>query len=230
MPEESDLDAIESRLNYRFGDRSQLLMALTHRSWVNETASGQHYERIEFLGDAILGLVISEWLYERYPDLPEGQLSKKKSYLVSEPVLARWAAELGLGEVMRLGVGEDRSGGRTKPSLLADVMEAVLGVVYLENGLPAVRSVLEPLIEPVVADDIEETDVAGAKSTLQEVTQSRGMELPDYRHVAEEGPDHDKKFHVECWVDGQRISEGAGASKKQAEQSAARAALSSLNK
>ena len=109
-------------------------------------------------------------------------------------------------------------------------MEAVLGVVYLENGLPAVRSVLEPLIEPVVADDIEETDVAGAKSTLQELTQSRGMELPDYRHVAEEGPDHDKKFHVECWVDGQRISEGAGASKKQAEQSAARAALSSLNK
>ena len=230
MPEETDLDAIESRLNYRFRDRSQLQMALTHRSWVNETASGQHYERIEFLGDAVLGLVVSEWLYQRYPDLPEGQLSKKKSYLVSEPVLARLAAELGLGEVMRLGVGEDRSGGRAKPSLLADVMEAVLGAIYLEDGQAAVQSVLVPLIEPELADDIDETDAAGAKSTLQELTQGRGMELPDYRHVAEEGPDHEKKFHVECWVGGERISEGVGASKKLAEQRAARAALSSLNK
>ncbi len=229
MPTETKLDTFESRLGYHFRDRSQLQMALTHRSWVNERASGQHYERIEFLGDAVLGLAISEWLYQRYPGLPEGQLSKKKSYLVSEPVLARWATELGLGEVMRLGVGEGRSGGRSKPSLLADVMEAILGAIYLENGLDAVQSVLEPLIAPVLDDDVEETDTAGAKSTLQELIQSQGMELPEYRHVSEEGPDHEKKFHVECWVGGEKISEGAGASKKQAEQRAARAALSRLN-
>jgi ribonuclease-3 len=229
MLDDQELDAFESRLGYRFRDRSQLEMALTHRSWVNEKDTGQNYERVEFLGDAVLGLLTSEWLYERHPGAPEGRLSKMKSYVVSEPVLARWARDLGLGEALRLGVGEDRSGGRSKPSLLADALEAVLGVMYLESGLGSVKSVLEPLLVQTLGADLENADTAGFKSSLQELIQSRGIELPSYRHVAEEGPDHDKRFHVECWVDSQCISEGVGATKKQAEQRAARAALERMN-
>lgn len=223
------LATLESRLGYRFLDRSLLQMALTHRSWVHETGSGRHYERIEFLGDAVLGIVASEWLYRQYPSVPEGRLSKIKSHAVSEPVLAGWARDLGLGEHLRLGVGEDRSGGRDKPSLLADAMEAVLGALYLEGGLEPVRSVLNPLLESALSSDVVAALEGGSKSKLQEWVQSRGLELPEYRHVAEEGPDHDKRFHVECWIAGDRISVGAGATKKRAEQRAARAALRDLS-
>ena len=204
-------------------------MALTHRSWANEQNRHENYERIEFLGDAVLALVTSEWLYKRFPRASEGRLSKLKSYGVSEPVLAGWASDLGLGEELRLGVGEERSGGREKPSLLADAMEAILGAVYLDGGLEAVRAILVPLLDSTLDREFSEKHPSGSKSALQELLQGRGMGLPDYRHVAEEGPDHDKRFHVECWIDGRRLSEGSGATKKRAEERAARAALEVLS-
>lgn len=203
-------------------------MALTHRSWANEQGAEEHYERVEFLGDAVLDLVIAEWLYEAHPHGAEGELSKLKSHLVSEPVLARWARDLGLGGVLRLGIGEERSGGRNKTSLLADAMEAVLGAAYLDGGLTAVRQVIVGRLASIPETGPEDLLLTDAKTTLQELVQSSGQELPVYKHVSESGPDHEKRFFVECWLAGERISSGTGASKKQAEQAAARAALAAL--
>ena len=219
---------LEDRLGYTFVDPTLLAMALTHRSWANEQGLGEHYERAEFLGDAVLDLLVAHWLYSEYPEMAEGELSKLKSQLVSEPVLARWARALGLGTALRLGIGEDRSGGRDKPSLLADVVEAVLGGIYLDGGLEAARQVIEGWLSSGPAAGFAELLSVDAKTTLQELAQSQGLDLPVYRHVSEKGPDHEKRFFVECWLGGQLISDGSGASKKQAEQSAARAALATL--
>ena len=223
------LEDLQSRLSYRFMDLKQLEMALTHRSWVHEKNLGEHYERAEFLGDAVLGLIASEWLYRTHTDLAEGELSRLKSHVVSEPVLAEWASGFDLGAALRLGVGEDRSGGRTKKSLLADAMESVLGAVYLDGGLESVRSILEPLLVQTLGADHNGSLASAAKSELQELIQSQGIALPEYRHVAEEGPDHRKRFHVECWVEDRRVSVGSGATKKEAEQAAAHAALGALS-
>jgi len=219
---------VQERLGYTFVDPSLLAMALTHRSWANEQGLAGHYERTEFLGDAVLGMLVAHWLYAEHPGMAEGELSKLKSQIVSEPVLARWAHDLGLGKALRLGVGEDRSGGRRKPSLLADAVEAVLGGVYLDGGLEAARQVVHNWLASGPVEQFEELLSADSKTTLQELAQSQGMELPLYRHVSEKGPDHEKRFFVECWLGGERLSSGSGASKKQAEQSAARAALAAL--
>lgn len=219
---------LQGRLGYTFMDPTLLALALTHRSWANEQGLTEHYERVEFLGDAVLDLLVAHWLYAEYPEMAEGELSKLKSQLVSEPVLARWARTLGLGTALRLGIGEDRSGGRDKPSLLADVVEAVLGGIYLDGGLEAVRQVIYCWLASGPATGFDELLSADAKTTLQELAQSQGLELPVYEHVSERGPDHEKRFFVECWLGGERVSSGSGASKKQAEQSAARAALATL--
>lgn len=228
MLQTHSVDELQTRLGYRFDDPTLLEMSLTHRSWANEQGVGEHYERIEFLGDAVLGLLVAHWLYERFPAMAEGDLSKLKSYAVSETMLADWAESLELGDALRLGVGEDRSGGRAKQSLLADAMESVLGAVYLDGGMTAVGAVTGPWLEAVLANEPGELPVADAKTTLQELAQGRGEELPVYRHIAEEGPDHRKRFHVECWVGGTCLGVGTGPSKKQAEQSAAKAALIEL--
>ncbi len=228
MSKRQSIEDIQARLGYSFDDVELLETALTHRSWANEQGLEEHYERAEFLGDAVLDLLVAHWLFERYPEMAEGELSKLKSHLVSEPVLARWARQLGLGGALRLGIGERRSGGGDKPSLLADVLEAVLGAIFLDGGLEAVRNVTNGWLAsapPVPMEDLQMTD---AKTTLQELAQSQGLELPFYRHVSQEGPDHEKRFFVECWLDGEPVSTGSGASKKQAEQSAARAALTDL--
>lgn len=222
------LEDLQSRLGYRFGDPALLEMSLTHRSWANEQGVESNYERIEFLGDAVLGLLVAHWLYERYPDLAEGDLSKLKSYAVSETVLADWAESLELGSAMRLGVGEDRSGGRAKRSLLADAMESVLGAVYLDGGVTAAATVTHAWLESALTEEPDELSVTDAKTALQELAQSRGGEVPTYRLTAEEGPDHRKRFHVECWVGGRCLGAGTGPSKKQAEQRAARKALLEL--
>src|SRR5436305_7219174 len=137
---------LEERLGYRFKRLDLLDLAVTHRSWANERSIPEHYERLEFLGDSVLGLLSAEWLYVRYPELPEGELSKLKAQLVSRPSLARHAEEIGLGAALKIGVGEERSGGRTKASLLADSMEAVIGALYLDGGLEAARKIVEPLL------------------------------------------------------------------------------------
>jgi ribonuclease-3 len=215
------------RLGYAFDRRELVEEATTHRSYANEQETETQYERLEFLGDAVLGLVASEWLYERFDDLEEGPLSRLRSSLVSESALAFYARNSGLGEVLRLGVGEDRSGGRGKASILADAMEAVIGAVYLDGGLEAARELTVRLLEAGERER-ERHHHGDSKTVLQELSQARGLELPRYIHVAHEGPDHERLFMVDCWIDGERVGSGIGRSKKQAEQQAAAAALSEL--
>ena len=218
---------LEEALGYRFRDRELLGLALTHRSHANERGLPEHNERLELLGDAVLGLVVADWLFRAHPELPEGELSKRKSYLVSAPALAGFAAGLGVGRALRLGVGEERSGGREKPSLLADTLEALLGAVYLDGGVEPVRRIVAPFLEHVVErrSRVLETD---AKTRLQEELQGRGWPLPEYRLIAETGPDHAKSFVVECRIRDRPAGRGEGRSKKVAEQSAAAEALEGI--
>jgi ribonuclease-3 len=219
-----ELRAFERRLGYAFRDRDLLRLALTHRSFANEKGLGDQNERLEFLGDAVLDLVAASMLFDAHPGFPEGELSRRKSGLVSEPSLASLAEEVGLGELLRLGVGEERSGGRRKPSLLSDALEAVFGAVYLDGGLVAARSVIEPLLQRGM-ESIDDWDRRDPKTRLQELLQSQGISVPRYRLIAERGPDHAKTFTVECRIDGRIAGVGRGASKKAAEQEAAREAL-----
>ncbi len=220
--------SIEDALDYRFADPDLLKSALTHRSYSNERGEKENYERLEFLGDAVLGLVSSRWLYDRLEQEPEGQLAKRKSFLVSAPVLARFAESIGIGPEVRLGVGEARSRGRTKTSILADALEAVFGAVYLDGGLEAVREIIERFL----ADAVEERSSVfntDPKTRLQELVQARGWALPRYRVVTETGPDHRKRFTIECSVEGQVAGSAEGRSKKLAEQAAAIMALERLD-
>jgi ribonuclease-3 len=208
---------LEARLGYRFRRRELLDLALTHRSFANERGVAGNYERLEFLGDSVLGLLAAEWLFQEHPEEPEGRLSALKSALVSGPALARRAAELGVGPALRLGIGEDRSGGRDKSSLLADALEAILGALFLDGGLEAVRAAAEPMLVHSLS---EMEEIADAKTRLQEQAQARGLGLPVYRLLAEEGPDHEKRFTAEC-VLGTLVGHGEGSTKKRAEQRAA---------
>src|ERR1700743_2356981 len=178
----------EKRLGHRFRDPKLLELALSHRSHANEQGNDQHYERLEFLGDAVLGLVTADWLYGCHPGLPEGELSRLKAQLVSRGALARHAAEIDLGSVLRVGVGEERSGGRAKPSLLADSLEAVFGAVYLDAGLVVASKVILRMLTPMPAGEAH-TQLLGAdaKTRLQEIAQSHGQELPEYRHTGVSG-------------------------------------------
>ncbi|HEV7509520.1 MAG TPA: ribonuclease III [Thermoanaerobaculia bacterium] len=218
---------LEERLGYRFKRLDLLSLALTHRSWANEQGIPEHYERLEFLGDSVLGLISAEWLYIRYPELPEGELSKLKAQLVSRPALARHAEEIGLGSALKIGVGEERSGGRTKASLLADSMEAVIGALYLDGGLEVARKVVEPMMKTGFEERASQ-DLTDSKTQLQEVSQALGWALPEYRLTAASGPDHNKVFVVECWLAGELGGTGEGPSKKVAEQRAAADALARL--
>lgn len=217
----------EERLGYRFKRPDLLELALTHRSWANEKGVPEHYERLEFLGDSVLGLISAEWLYVRHPELPEGELSKLKAQIVSRPALAQNAEDLDLGSVLRIGVGEDRSGGRTKASLLADSMEAVFGALFLDGGLEAARKIIEPMLESAFEERATRT-VTDPKTQLQEVSQALGWDLPEYRLTASTGPDHNKVFVVECWLAGELAGTGEGPSKKAAEQRSAEDALAKL--
>lgn len=219
---------LEERLAHRFAEPALLELAVTHPSHAHEQGQGRHYERLEFLGDAVLGAAAAEWLYRRYPDLPEGHLSQLKSYLVSKPVLARHARRLGIGELLRLGVGEERSGGRRKASLLADAMEAVLGAVFLDGGFAAAQRVVQGLLIEAAAERGGQPVQVDAKTRLQELAQGRGWSLPEYRLVGEEGPDHEKTFRVECRLEQGSAATASGRSKKVAEQLAAAAVLAEL--
>jgi ribonuclease III len=220
------VELLEAALCYRFASRELLLRALTHRSYSNERGLDGNYERLEFLGDAVFGLITSRWLYDRLPELPEGELAKLKSHLVSATVLGARAQAIGLGQVLRLGIGEDRSGGRRKVSILADAMEAIFGAAYLDGGIPAARQVIEPIV--LAAYETFESSHSDAKTRLQELAQGARLGLPDYVLIEASGPDHDKLFTVECRIGGELFGRGEGKSKKTAEQVAARAALARL--
>ena len=219
--------SLELRLGYRFRRPELLDLALTHPSHAHEADGPGDYERLEFLGDAVLGAVAAEWLYASHPELPEGELSKLKSFLVAGPALAGHARDLGLGEGLRLGVGEERSGGRDKDSLLADALEAVFGGIFLDGGFEAARAAIQPLLVRAVAARTAPAAAAyfDAKTRLQEVVQARGWELPRYELAGESGPDHEKTFTIECRIEGHAAARGEGRSKKIAEQVAAAAVL-----
>ncbi len=218
---------IERALGHRFRRPELLQRALTHRSYANEKGLDRNNERLEFLGDAVLGVISVEWLYSGHPEVSEGELSKLNAWLVSEPVLAEHARRLDLGAHIKLGVGEARSGGCEKRSILSDAMEAAIGAVYLDGGLEAARRVVVPMLVEALPETGADR-LADAKSRLQEAVQARGWELPRYDLVAEEGPDHSKKFVVECRVRGAVAGVGSGRSKKEAERRAAAEALERL--
>jgi ribonuclease-3 len=220
-------EPLEKALGHVFEHRELLHRALTHRSFSNEQGESGNYERLEFLGDSVLGLVTARWLFERLPEAPEGDLAKLKGYLVSAPVLAGYARAIGLGERLRLGVGEDRSGGRDKDSILADAVEALFGAVYLDAGFKAARRVIEPVLRRALEakKKLTHTD---SKTLLQELSQARGWGLPVYEVVEESGPDHRKSFTVECRLKDEVVGQAEGRSKKSAAQSAAAQALAGL--
>jgi len=219
------LQALEARLGYRFHDPSLLDRALTHASHAHEhAASGAgHNEALEFLGDAVLGFAVADLLHRREPGGPEGVKSKRRAALVSAPSLAERAQRLGLPAVLRLGRGEEKTGGRKKANLWANAYEAVIAAIYLDGGLPAAFA----FVSAEFANDLGRAELPAedAKSALQELLQARGQPVPSYEVVAEEGPSHRRRFRVECRVTGEPVGVGEGPSKKAAQQEAARAAL-----
>jgi len=220
---------VEAALGHTFADRELLRVALTHRSYSNERDEDENYERLEFLGDSVLGLVAARWLYHRFPEKSEGELAKLKGFLVSARSLAAYARAIDLGPEILLGVGEDRSGGRAKSSILCDVVESLIGAVYVDAGFDAAREVVEPLLEHAL-EERSRGPHADFKTALQERTQARGWGLPKYRVAEESGPDHEKEFTVECSVDGRTLATARGRSKKRAAQAAAAEALEKLDR
>jgi|GraSoiStandDraft_14_1057315.scaffolds.fasta_scaffold162771_2 ribonuclease III len=227
LKKEPQLLLVEKELAYSFADASLLTRALTHVSYNREKSAG-HNEVLEFLGDAVLDLAISDLLIRSFPEKSEGDLSKMRAALVNSAALAEKAALLNLGPALRLGKGEERSGGRDKPSILAGAFEALLGAVYRDGGYEASRR----LVERYFAADIREKKLGQQdyKTRLQEISQMLFHAPPHYRLVSETGPDHDKCFVTEIAVDGKVLGKGEGRTKKQSEQEAAKQALSELQR
>jgi ribonuclease III len=226
-----EFEELQVRIEYRFRDRGMLEHALTHKSRAAEDVSGGviDNESLEFLGDAVLGLIVADVLFHRYPDYSEGQKSKIKAAVVSTHSLARHAEQLGLGEHLILGRGEEKTGGRFKAALLADAYEALIAAIYLDGGIEAARAFLARELDDAISAG-QQPDFHGQdfKSALQERLQSLGRPLPDYRVVNEEGPDHRKVFHVDVIVAGETLATATGKAKKEAEQEAARLALARI--
>jgi ribonuclease III len=210
-------------------DESLLLRALTHRSYAYENGGLPNNERLEFLGDAVLGLVVTDSIYAAHPDLAEGQLARLRAAVVNMRALADVARTMGLGEYIFLGRGEESDGGRDKASILADTMEAVIAAVYLSAGLPAATTFVHHLLDPLMELSAGLGAALDWKTSLQGLTAAASLGAPDYR-VTEEGPDHQKSFHAELWVGPELMGSGSGSSKKEAEQMAAEAAWSELNR
>ena len=202
--------------------------ALTHRSYAYEHGGLPTNERLEFLGDAVLGIVVTDALYTTHPDLPEGALATLRASVVNTRALAEVARGLDLGRWLRLGRGEETTGGRDKNSLLADTMEAVIGAVYLDRGIAGATTLVRALFDPLMAAAASDGAALDWKTALQEVLASRGLGVPDYR-ITESGPDHDKRFAAQVLVVGEPLGDGAGRSKKEAEQVAAEAAWTALS-
>ena len=219
------MDKLEEKIGYHFRDRGLLETALTHSSYANEKhGEAQSYERLEFLGDSILGLVTAEFLYSHEPRLPEGRMTRLRAELVCEVSLHKTALELGLGRCMRLGRGEEHTGGRERPSILADMVEAIIAAMYLDSGMEQARSfILKRILRDVEFGDSHRS--ADYKTRLQELVQRRSNQVITYRLKGESGPDHDKTFIFEVLINGVVSGEGSGKTKKEAEQMAACEAL-----
>ncbi|MGZ4711540.1 MAG: ribonuclease III [Acidimicrobiia bacterium] len=221
-----DADArtrFETRLGWSFTDDAVLMRALAHRSWCAEHPDDESNERLEFLGDAVLGIVVTDHIFKHYPQHQEGELAKVRASVVNAEVLAEVAVSIELGPCLLLGKGEDSSGGREKPSILADAMEAVIAAVYLDGGMEAAWDVVLRLFSDRIQGAATGPGGDDYKTRLQELAAQRFEKLPRYQ-VRDEGPDHAKRFFATVVLDGQPYGHGEGGSKKQAEQAAARAA------
>jgi len=221
---EMDYTELEEKLSHKFRDKALLGTALTHSSYTNECLLGKHecYERLEFLGDAVLELIVSEYLYEKFPDKREGSLSGLRSQLVCEQSLSKLTKELGIDKYIKLGKGEEGCGGRNKSSILCDVFESVLGAVYLDGGFESARTI----VSREILDQYEKLMVRNYKSELQEkVDTFENKPGIEYRILDEHGPDHDKVFKVGVYIGGELKGTGVGKNKKEAQQLAAAAAL-----
>jgi ribonuclease-3 len=215
--------ALEQALGWTFGDAGLLERALTHRSYCAEHAGAASNERLEFFGDAVLGLVVTDYVFREYELFPEGDLAKLRASVVNSEALAEVAADVGVGAALRLGKGEDAAGGRAKPSILGDALEALIAAVYLDGGFDAARVLVLRLLEARIAEAAAGPGGHDPKGQLQELVAQRNGSTPRYR-VRREGPDHAPRFFATVTVAGEQLAEGEGASKRQAEQIAARAA------
>jgi ribonuclease-3 len=218
---------LERRLGIAFRDRDLYRQALTHRSYAYERGGLPTNERLEFLGDAVLGIVVTDALYREYPDYPEGELAKMRASLVNMTILADVAREIGLGQAVLLGRGEELTGGREKGSILADTLEAVFGAVYIDRGMRSAAKLILGLFTPRLRGQIEGGTVLDYKTTLQEAAAARLGTMPEYQ-LTESGPDHAKRFSAVVRLAGEPFGTGEGRSKKEAEQAAAKIALERL--
>jgi ribonuclease-3 len=227
----NDLRALEEKLNVDVSDYSLLEKALTHRSYLNENPgiALEDNERLEFLGDAVLDFVVGAYLFKRFPEMNEGELTALRAALVRTRTLAGFARRLNIGPYLRLGLGEEENGGRDRSPLLCAAFEAVVGAVYLDQGLPKVHQLVEPLIEPALAKIREESLHKDAKSEFQMWAQARFNITPHYRVVASSGPDHAKVFTVQVLIGDVAWGEGVGSSKQVAAQAAAAEALNRVH-
>jgi ribonuclease-3 len=221
------IEHLETQLGHRFADRTILLRSLAHRSWCAENGDPDSNERLEFLGDSVLGLVVSHYVFEHFPHLPEGQLSEVRAGVVNARVLAEVASELSLGDSLLLGKGEDGAGGRGKQSILADALEAVIAAVFLDAGFAVARDFVLGRFGDRIAEAAAGPGGRDYKTRLQELTAQRTLGRPRYV-VRSEGPDHEKHFYATVMVRDEPFGEGEGRSKKQAEQAAAWVAYSRL--
>ena len=224
MQEGYTLRTLEERIGYQFRDEALLKQALTHSSFTNEQKinKAKNYERLEFLGDAVLELVSSEFLFREHPEVPEGELTKQRASMVCEPSLAFCARDLELGEFMRLGKGEESTGGRNRDSITSDAMEAVIGAIYLDGGMTAAKA----FIDRFILSDLEDKQLFyDSKSNLQELVQGKFRQELSYELLEESGPEHNKTFRVSVHMGEEVLGEGQGRTKKAAEQQAAYKAL-----
>jgi ribonuclease-3 len=227
IPVEASLESLDRALGVSFDDAALRTAALTHRSYAFEHGTEITNERLEFLGDSVLGLVVTDMAYASYPDLPEGALAKLRAAIVNMVALADVARSLSLGEMVLLGKGEELSGGRDKSSILADALEAVFGAIYLDRGLDVARELIERLFRPRMEAYVRGEGDRDYKTILQELASQELRSMPEYR-LEERGPDHAKEFTATVFVAGEALGTGMGRSKKEAEQQAAREAHSRI--
>ena len=220
---------LEEKLGYTFQDRKLLEGALYHSSYANENRGRgiASNERLEFLGDAVLGMVVADHLYRAYPDMPEGELTRTRAALVCEGSLVKVARELSLGDYLKLGKGESAGGGRRRPSIQADAVEAIIAAIYLDGGIGSARKMIQRFILSRNPGDVTENQ--DYKTALQELVQKESGQELSYHLVGESGPDHDKRFAIQVTLNGKVIGHGEGRSKKEGEQMAAQEAIKNLN-
>ncbi len=225
------MEKLETKIGYSFKNRELLTTALTHSSYANERrGESESYERLEFLGDSILGLVTADFLYHQKPSLPEGRMTRLRAELVCETSLHKVALELGLGQYMRLGRGEEHTGGRERPSILADMVESIIAAMYIDSGSidESRRFIMEKILSH--AELGEQHRSADYKTQLQELVQKKSDSHISYELAGESGPDHNKTFTFKVYINGAEAGQGSGRTKKEAEQMAACKALEALNK